>query len=264
MKILWLTDLHLDFLNDHQIDEWCVNGPAREEYDIVVITGDTSVGPCLVDHLRSLKARLRKPVFFVCGNHDFWESSWEGLHSRLRDPRLVENGLTWMGTVDFLTLSPAVALVGHDGWYDGRHGKGERSRFVMNDWFKIREFKGGADLLGTCRRLAKEGAEHVAKGCASALSAGAKEIVILTHFPPFPEVCLYRGRPSEPDALPWYTSAVMGETLVELVTSNRDVNFRVLCGHTHSSADRKILPNLHVIVGSSEYGSPSYEIIEVA
>jgi 3',5'-cyclic-AMP phosphodiesterase len=38
----------------------------------------------------------------------------------------------------------------------------------------------------------------------------------------------------------------------------------VLCGHTHGSGEAKILPNLNVLTGGAEYGTPVVQrILEI-
>jgi hypothetical protein len=101
------------------------------------------------------------------------------------------------------------------------------------------------------------------RGAEKAIADGKTEIIVLTHFPPFEEACLYRGRKSEPSALPWYSSKLMGDMLLSIADENPTVNITVLCGHTHSSAQTSPRPNLRVIVGHSDYGNPSSMTIGV-
>jgi len=43
-----------------------------------------------------------------------------------------------------------------------------------------------------------------------------------------------------------------------------DKKLTVLCGHTHSPGAAQILPNLEVLTGSAEYGSPTIQqILEI-
>ncbi|MCI0390151.1 MAG: hypothetical protein MOB07_15475 [Acidobacteria bacterium] len=38
-----------------------------------------------------------------------------------------------------------------------------------------------------------------------------------------------------------------------------DCQMSVLCGHTHGAGEARILPNLNVITGGAEYGSPGLQ-----
>jgi hypothetical protein len=213
-----------------------------------------------------LRKEVGVPVLFVCGNHCYWGGSIVKVRKSFETDNLAAEGIIWMGGVDFVPFGTSTAIVGHDGWYDGYHGNARGSRFVMNDWFKIDEFSIKLDMqhiIDVSRHLAMEGAERIRKGCVAAISAGRRRIIIMTHFPPFVDVCLYRGRLSDLHALPWYTSKLMGDTLLDLAGSYPDVSFTVLCGHTHSKAEKQISSNLRVFVGGAEYGAPRHSTVGV-
>ena len=69
MKLLWLTDLHLD-----RVEEKCrmdfYRRLCEEDSDAVVITGDISTARLLPSHLLELGQTFGpRPVYFVLGNH---------------------------------------------------------------------------------------------------------------------------------------------------------------------------------------------------
>ena len=45
-------------------------------------------------------------------------------------------------------------------------------------------------------------------------------------------------------------------TLIEAMLAHPDHQMTVLCGHTHSSGEAQILPNLRVLTGGAVYGQP--------
>jgi len=47
-----------------------------------------------------------------------------------------------------------------------------------------------------------------------------------------------------------------GKYLVGIMKANKDKQLTVLCGHTHSSAYFKPLPNLTVLTGKANYYKP--------
>jgi len=264
MKIdfIWGTDIHLDCIDD--VFEWAEKNLASLGSDSILLTGDISVGPSVIRDLKSIREAAGKQIYCVLGNHDYWDSSFSQLRSQLSDPSLKDGGITWMGSVDFVPFGEKTAVIGHDGWYDALHGDVKKSRFIMKDWFKIEEFSGALrDIVGISRQLASEGSQHVMQACEKAIAAGRDKLVILTHFPPFAEACLYRGKQSEPDALPWYSSKIMGDALLALSEKYPHVNFTVLCGHTHSHCEVTPRPNLRVVVGDSDYGAPVVRMVGV-
>lgn len=258
IDFVWATDTHLDCLeNDEAVSVWARESLGSLPGEAVLLTGDISISNSVLKHVHLIREQCGKPVYLTFGNHDFWEGSIQKLRAEARSDVLKRQGIVWMGAVDYVPFGKEVALVGHDGWYDALNGDAKNSRFIMKDWFKISEFANLADLLTTCRTLAAEGVSHIETSCEKAIIDGRKKILILTHFPPFVEVCFYRGGRSEDHALPWYSSKLMGEALVTLSQKYPHVNFIVLCGHTHSFADVTIRPNLRVVVGNSDYGLPS-------
>ena len=88
-----------------------------------------------------------------------------------------------------------------------------------------------------------------------------QKIIILTHVPPFPEVCLYQSRPTDVDYLPYFSSKAMGDVLLESAQKYTYVEFFVLSGHTHSYAHNQILKNLSISVGDAKYYQPTIQKI---
>lgn len=264
MKIdfVWGTDVHLDCIDD--VSDWAQKNLAPLGSDTILLTGDISVGPSVIDHLKIIREVSGKKVYFVLGNHDYWDTSFASLRRQISDQQLKDDGIVWMGATDFVPFGEKIAIVGHDGWYDALNGDVKKSRFIMKDWFRIVEFAGALrDIVSISRRMAADSALHVETACEKAIANGRDKLIILTHFPPFAEACLYRGRQSEPQALPWYSSRLMGETLIDLAEKHPSISFTVLCGHTHSHCEIGPRPNLRVIVGDSDYGDPTVRMIGV-
>jgi hypothetical protein len=91
-----------------------------------------------------------------------------------------------------------------------------------------------------------------------------KKIIVLVHAPPFRESCLHEGEISNDDYLPFFASKIKGDVLLEAAKANPEIDFLVLCGHTHSSSYYKPLDSLTVKAGSVEYGKPIVqEVIEL-
>ena len=82
----------------------------------------------------------------------------------------------------------------------------------------------------------------------------------MTHIPPFKEVCLYDGKISDDNWLPYFGSKVMGDVLMEIANQNSEVEFLVLCGHTHSAAN-VCYNNLVIEVGKADYCCPEIQKI---
>lgn len=269
MRIAWLTDIHLDFLTDCSLRDPYVR--VREfatrleaDCDAYLITGDVSVSDLIIDHLDLLASCLGHHVYFVLGNHDYYRGSVHGVRTKVRDIcRARAEHLTYLTSISHVSLTPSTALVGHDGWYDGRFGRPFDSNVFMNDWRSIEDFRlalytsstkeGG--VLSTARKLADQGASHVVVSAAEAARTH-KRVIIATHVPPFEQAAVYHGQPSSPGSLPWYTARSMGEVILDLGREFPDVSFDVFCGHTHNPRVVRMSDNITCSVGESEYGDP--------
>ena len=74
MKLVWLTDIHLNFINSGELDNFC-NKITSIHPDGVLIGGDIGEAPSLTNLLITLEQKLRCPIYFVLGNHDYYHGS---------------------------------------------------------------------------------------------------------------------------------------------------------------------------------------------
>jgi DNA-binding protein HU-beta len=68
-SLTWLTDLHLEFCS-HRTRDRFYHSINQAPGEIVIITGDLSAGPHRLAQYTELAEQIRKPVYFVLGNHD--------------------------------------------------------------------------------------------------------------------------------------------------------------------------------------------------
>jgi len=116
MKILLLSDLHLEFAGNRDF----VPAPAAvDACDVIVLAGDIHNGPLGIEW--AARAFPRRPVVYVAGNHEYYESDWASTRAALRtaaaasaNVRLLDDGVTLVGGVRFLgaTLWTDFALFG--------------------------------------------------------------------------------------------------------------------------------------------------------
>ncbi len=256
MKLAWLTDIHLDFLKLDAVEAFADVVAARGA-DAVVISGDISDGRMLTMHLDALARRIPGRVYFVLGNHDFYHASISRIADEVRGLCARQPNLCWLRDAGVVQLTEEVALVGHDGWYDGRHGAYWKTNVGLNDFVLIDELRGkhGKDRLRLMQNLADEGAAHLEAVLPQAMAEHAR-VVVVTHVPPFPACATYQGRPSDENWLPFFSCRSIGDALRRAAASRTDRDVLVLCGHSHGGADVAILPNLRVRTGEADYGRP--------
>lgn len=263
-RLAWATDVHLNFLAAHGLSVFC-DALAREEPDAVLITGDIAEAPSLEPLLSRVATALRTPIYFVLGNHDYYHGSIPRVREAVVALCERFSYLAWLPAAGVVPLGPDVALVGVDGWADGRLGSWERSPVMLNDYVLI------AELAGLTRPARLARLHALGDGEAASLSGPLAEalaryprVIVGTHVPPFKEACWHEGKISGDDWLPHFTSRAVGEVLRRAALDWPDRRIRVLCGHTHGAGAAEILPNLKVITGAAEYGEPRVQgVIEL-
>lgn len=261
MRLAWLTDIHLNFVDDAgRVRFW---ETVRPQADALVITGDIAESPTIAAHLVEIDRLLGLPVYFVLGNHDFYRGSIAETRATIARVAQQSQHLVYLSQADAIELTPSTALVGHDGWADGRFGDFDRSEVVLNDYLLIEELSRrwslGLDkpaLREALHTLGDEAAGHLARVLGDA-AARYPHVIVATHVPPFRETAWHEGRPSNDDWLPHFSSQAVGEAILAAAESQPGREILVLCGHTHSSCDVEIRKNLRVLAGKARYRHPT-------
>ncbi len=268
MKTLaWLTDIHLDFVTDAEINS-LVKSIGDSGCDGVLIGGDIGTASTIESNLTALDHGLNLPVYFVLGNHDYYGSSIAEVRRRIAKLVRATNHLHYLSDEGIVELSANTCLIGHDGWADGRFGDYAHSSVILNDYVAITDFQlaGGSGLsetdkarrLATMQFLAGQAAEHFEQLLPLVLERYS-EVFVLTHVPPFLEASWHEGKISSADFLPHFASFASGDPLIRSMRKHPRKNMLVLCGHTHSEGEAKVLSNLTVLTGRAEYGLPEIQ-----
>lgn len=265
MKLAWLTDIHLNFIDlarrrqfyQEIVDSTC---------DRLLISGDIAEAPCIKELLQELSRFIKKPVYFVLGNHDYYRGQVSEVQSDMTDLTKSDEFLFWLPASGPLRLNDNTFLVGQDGWADGRLGNYYESRVVLNDSRMIADLfqekiLGRSQLLAKMQQLADHDAEQLRIQLIDAVKEHPKKIIVLTHIPPFKEVCSHEGEINNDDWLPYFSSKAIGEVLTNICTNHPEINFLVLCGHTHDKAQYSPFSNLIVEAGHAEYNAPEIQKI---
>jgi Icc protein len=255
MKLLWLSDIHLEFPTDKVVRTF-IASVAKERPDAVLITGDIS-NALRIEYTLGLLATLPCPVYFILGNHDFYEGDFASVDATVKAACSQYRNLIHLGAEEIVRLTPETTLIGHRGWADGRAGLGAESTARLNDHFLIQNLvrSDSTELFTILNALGDQSAEYIKETGAKALSS-CQRLIIATHVPPFLEAALYQGKSSEPAFAPHFVNLAMGEVLLEMARRNPGKMVTVLCGHTHHAASYAPLVNLTVNVAGAKYNEP--------
>ena len=258
-RIAWMTDIHLDMLSAPQFEAFMTNLTNRA-VDGLLLTGDIADGQTLFDTLEAFDSRLPFPVWFVLGNHDYYGTSIERQRTKLAQWCGRGRSARWLNLETPILLSEETALIGHDGWSDGRYGDFFGSSVVLNDYRFIDELTGHAKdaLHARLKALADEAAATLESRLLDAFEMAA-HVIVATHPPPFVEACWHEGQATLNEWTPHFSCKAIGDILKRVMCQRPDRSVHVYCGHTHSSGYVRILDNLEVTTGGARYGQPHFQ-----
>jgi len=257
LRLAWGSDWHLDFVKGHEIHTLCQT--VKENADALLLTGDLSTAKLIRLHLKQLASQLDIPIFFTLGNHDYYQGSFASTETIVREACSACSNLVRLGQGEIVSFGNT-ALIGVDGWADGRAGLGSTTQIRLNDSALIEDLCLGdaRSLFAKMRELGDDSARYIAKMLPLA-SEGATHIIVATHVPPFVEAARYNGRPSDEAFAPHFTNLALGQVLRDYASEHREINVTVLCGHTHGRFVFEAAPNLHVRVAGGLYRRPAIE-----
>ncbi len=260
--VRWASDLHLDHARPAVVADFFAalrRNPALP----IILTGDLSTAPRLTDDLIRLAQAAAAPLWFVLGNHDHYDSSVGSVRDAVIALSETHPGIHWLPPAGVVPLDATTALIGVDGWADGRFGNALTTPLLLHDDRLIAEVAAQPDRLGKLavkRALADADASRLATLLGRAAES-ARQILVATHVPPFVEALPERGRLSRIAWQPLLVSGATGAVLREFAGQHPEHQVTVLAGHTHVARDVAILPNLRCQVAGARYGAPRVETL---
>jgi len=282
MRLVWFTDMHLDHItadplgrydgfynqdNDDIIIGFCKNVVKNLKPDAVMIGGDISNAYCIDAHLRLLSKSFGKKVYFVLGNHDAYGSSLAAVDMIVQDVVKSNKNLTWLDRANPIKLTDNTCLIGSSLWTDGKSGNWRTSNVWLNDYNVIAELKSSPydteALEITLKSLAKEFTRTLIKKLKKSLTK-YKNVIMLTHVPPFWEGSFYNGKVQDANWAPHFVCTIAGEKIKEVMMRHPNNYLTVYSGHTHSCGEKQIADNIYVKNGEAQYKHMRVqEVIEV-
>jgi predicted phosphohydrolase len=268
MKMTWLTDIHLNFLASGSRKKF-YQSVAEKNSDAILITGDIAEARDVCKLLTEFSAHVDIPIYFVLGNHDYYHGGVISVREKIIDLCAGGSKLHWLGKPEIITLTDNSILIGHDGWADARYGDFDHSPINLNDSRLITElFKARllnkSMLKSEMQRLADADAAVIGQTLNNAIKLNHKKVIIATHVPPFPESAWHKSEPCDKDWQPYFSSKATGDVIAVVAKKYPEIEFLVLCGHTHTRSAAKLFNNLEIRTGGAEYYQPEIqEFIEI-
>jgi predicted MPP superfamily phosphohydrolase len=254
-RMIWLTDLHLEFCS-HQTRHDLYRSINQASGEIVVITGDLSAGIHREAQYGELAEHVRKPIYFVLGNHDRYGATFANAEAVVERVTKRFSHLMRLNGSQVITLNKSVALIGVDGWADGLGGEGPATKARINDFYQILDF--ATEPEPQAFRAMEKRARSYAQALKPSLLKALKQYettIIATHVPPYEGAAWHEGSPSSADYQPFFSSPTMGKLIAAAAAKYPGKSVLILCGHTHSPGIYRDA-NISVFTGGARYGFP--------
>jgi predicted MPP superfamily phosphohydrolase len=213
-SLTWLTDLHLEFCS-HRTRDRFYHSINQAPGEIVIITGDLSAGPHRLAQYTELAEQIRKPVYFVLGNHDRYGTTFANAEAVVERVTTLFSHMVRLDGSQVIPLNKSVALVGVDGWADGLGGEGPATKARINDFYQILDF--ATEPEPQVFRQMKERARKYSQALKPSLIKALKQYqttIIATHVPPYERAAWHEG----PDYQPFFSSPTMGNMIKAAAT----------------------------------------------
>lgn len=259
---LWLTDLHLDMAEEDRVDD-LLEQLKQKSCKGIFITGDIGEQGTFASFLRKIKNSSQAPVYFILGNHDYYGNSIAQIQEEAKILSETSKNLFCLSELDPISCDD-FALIGLHNFNDGRDGNFEESQVWLRDYSEIEEFISltPQELQLKLQNLGQQTSLEAKAKLKKAFQMASK-VVLLVHVPPFREACLYQNQMADQHWAPHFACCTLGNTLLQVMEAHPDKELLVLCGHTHHWADFSPLPNLRVLAGHAEYGSPCFQFLNL-
>lgn len=220
-KLGWLSDIHLNFLSESEVRRF-FGQLAASDVDGWLVSGDIGEVRSVAGYLRLFATELPCRTYFVLGNHDCYGGSLAGVRAEMERLSRQSDRLVWLTASDPQAPGDCVAIVGDDGWGDGRFGNARRTPVELNDFLLIDELA-GLTRQALVRTLNTWGDQAAAR------------------------------------LVPWFACQATGEAILACAKDSPRTDFLVLCGHTHGGGVHAPAPNVVVHTAAAEYGTPEVQ-----
>ena len=229
MKVSFIADLHVDLNPKNTVVDYVTELYRllkKEKTDLLVIGGDISNDyQTTISFVEALERNAAIPVYFVPGNHDFWEEgkekdSWKIYEIFKEHPQsLIESPVK---------LTADYSLVGHPGWYN--HAVYDKEQFSEEEveegkfrWSYWQD-KLMTDWKMTDKELSKKFAKIIQKDLDK---VETEKIILQTHVGTIPEFTM-----PMPHKIFDFFNAYMTTDDLEEIQKNYPITHHIM-GHIH-------------------------------
>lgn len=238
---LWLTDLHVDRLSTVQyqalLDKIYTAGAEQ-----IWLTGDIGDPPFNWQFLDILLKRLKVPIYFVLGNHDYYRRSIDDIRTQ-----------AWQLTRKFanayyLTMTNPIVwedkmLTGVDAWANTNNIELNARTWdaeAIENWMALSL----TELQQAMNAQAQADAKHLRLQCERGITKRTRNVYLLTHVPPLHAAQSKEAKPLQYENSVFYSNALT-DVLMDLQKDYPKTTFYIYSGHVHKTFQYQISENMY-------------------
>lgn len=269
LPFAWCTDIHLDHVDAVGLAAF-TSRIQGVKAPWLVVTGDISWAARITRDIKFLidaQAPHGGKVAMVLGNHDYYRGKIGEVKAAVDAVSNYTDAFFYLETEDEpINLGANQYLIGVDGYADGKAGDLTSSNVWLNDYEYIDNFVGCHSNRGRLARVLEELGKDSARKLQKKLLAlpdDTDTVWIATHAPPFAAAHFDpRGNLGDRNWSPHFVNAALGDAITLAALDHPKRRHVVVCGHTHTGAYVKVLPNVTCIVGWAAYRDPQLQRLE--
>lgn len=216
IKIAFISDLHIDKNRRSEPDEYLdltAKLIKNNKIDLFIIGGDISDSYSMTfDFVEQLQHKTRIPVYFVPGNHDYWQKGIEEKDTWGVHKRYIEHSQSLVNSP--LDINRQVGVVGNCAWYN--HAYYNKDRFSPEEIERGR-YKGAVwrdrtylDWKMSDQEVSKIFAEQIQKDIEL---INKNQIILVTHIVTVPELVV----PMPHKAFDYFNAFIGTDDLDEII-----------------------------------------------
>lgn len=133
MKILPVSDLHFEFHRDY--GRFLTESVLSKDIDLLIVAGDLCSSSILKESIKLLADNFPK-VVYVLGNHEYYNSTLEKVHSIVEEASVKYNNFHWLNN-NKITINN-ITFAGTTLWF--KKPPKNISRDMLNDFKLIKHF----------------------------------------------------------------------------------------------------------------------------
>lgn len=260
--MFWMTDIHADKKSEADVLQ-IIEQINEASPSYICITGDIAEHKHTVDFLNLLKSKIARPIFFVLGNHDYYQTAIEDFSSYIAS-LYAQTNLFYLPSYDAIALNDTTGIIGIDNWYNLSDHDFAQAEIRAQDFDQIIDVKGlkSNELISFFEQKYRENLKQLEKKLSLTLQT-YDQIYVLMHVPPFHPTNFFDKETLQSAWRYYWSCDPIGKFLVEFMKGYPEKSIIILSGHTHVKGKHQPAPNIKAYVGDAAAAQLNYQLLSI-